>query len=158
MFIWKSGEYDKAKNSFDKAIALDPNRSKYYVGQGNANVRLDKIDDAIASFEKALKVNPNDAEALERLGDIYAKLGDWAKAADYYKKALDYNSKDKNLQDKYALALRMLKGSNKIAIADNNSNNKNGLMDGKQAVIVVDKQLPKKDDLTEDTGQKNPET
>ena len=90
--------YDKAWKNHDRAIAINPNKSKYHRGLAEALLKLGKTDDAVASFKQALSVDPSDALAAERLGDIHAVKEDWPAAVEYYRSALEYNSSDKNLK------------------------------------------------------------
>ena len=47
-----------AITEFRKAIKLEPDKSEYHNGLGNALLGQNKINDAITEFRKAIKLDP----------------------------------------------------------------------------------------------------
>jgi Tetratricopeptide repeat. len=52
----RDGQYDKAIEFYGKAIALDANYSKCYLGMGLAYSKMNNLDKAIESFDKTIEV------------------------------------------------------------------------------------------------------
>ena len=95
-------DYDKAKESFKRALAL-PNyehRYKAYMGLGNVQVKTGDSADAGRSFREAAldKNNPDPAKALLNLGVCFMSLGRPQDALATYEsaKAFDTSTKTKN--------------------------------------------------------------
>ncbi len=74
--------------AYKKIIELDPQNSAAYFGLGEAQVRLQKPQDAVLNLEKALALDPSRTEALMFLGNAYQDAREWTKAADAYEKYL----------------------------------------------------------------------
>ena len=62
--------YEKAAETFEKAIELDKHRKDAYMHLGNARANLDELDAAEAAFEKVLLIDPTDGEAYFNIGNI----------------------------------------------------------------------------------------
>jgi len=65
-------DYADAIESYQRALALDPNSEEAYYNLGVAHLRTRHFDDAIQDFTKAIQLNPEDAEAYTNRGMIYA--------------------------------------------------------------------------------------
>jgi len=88
-YYLQSKDYEKAKESFDKAIGIDPNQSPGWSGLGYALIGSGNLEKAEECLNKALTLNPNDALAYGGLGQISLyKKGDIEKAKEYYLKVL----------------------------------------------------------------------
>lgn len=107
------GDYDKAKEYFSKAVALDPRFGRFYdVGSNkveSADIRrgwreidgahnrsgYKKIgyDQAITSFNLALKKNPRSAEAYMGLAIVWGDQGNYDKAMEFLSKAIEMEPK-----------------------------------------------------------------
>ncbi len=91
---FESGDYEKAAESFDKAITANPNRAQYYVDYGLALVALGKYEDAIAEFDHAYMdkdmsiIRENNKRALRGKGIAYYHMQDYKKAVKEFKNAL----------------------------------------------------------------------
>lgn len=78
----------RAKEMFEKAIALDPEQYISYNGLGMALMRLQKYGEANTAFSAAHVMRPRSIEILNNLGMSYEKLGKIKEAIDHYSRAL----------------------------------------------------------------------
>lgn len=64
-------QYDKAIESFKKAVEIDPENweANYYAGI--TSIKLKKLDDAERFLSKALRLNPTETDIQKALGAIY---------------------------------------------------------------------------------------
>jgi len=79
VFVQK-GEFDKAKEYFEKAISLDEKNYKAWNNLGNVYEELENYEKAIDCYSNALKINNNYAIALEHRAKLFKKLGEHALA------------------------------------------------------------------------------
>ncbi len=84
----------RAKEMFEKAIALDPEQYISYNGLGIALMRLKKHGEANTAFSAAHVMRPRSVEILNNLGMSYEKLGKTKEAIDYYSRALVLDEKN----------------------------------------------------------------
>ena len=85
---FRKGDFDKAIESFNKALSLDPKNFNAYNGLGNVYARKGDVDKAIESFNKALSLNANEPSAHIGLGNLYFRKGDTPKAIESFEKVL----------------------------------------------------------------------
>ncbi len=71
----KSNEFSKAKERFEKAIALKPSYPKAWFQLGYVNGTLYNKDRAIECYKKAIELDPKDEEAWYNLGNEYLHYG-----------------------------------------------------------------------------------
>jgi tetratricopeptide (TPR) repeat protein len=96
----KKGEYDKAKASYNQAIAsnqaikLKPDDAKAHIRLGNAYSGIGDYDRAIELYNQAIKLKPDYAVAHHNLGNTYARKGDYDKAIASYNQALELKPDD----------------------------------------------------------------
>jgi protein O-mannosyl-transferase len=70
----KLGENQKARDSFEQALRLNPNQSNAYLGLGELLEKQNQLDDAIHNYSKAVELRPTDTgfmflgHALESVG------------------------------------------------------------------------------------------
>ena len=88
----RSGNYDKAIEKYDSAIALvkDP---RFYYQKGIALKALKKYDEALQAFQEAINLQNDFAYAYNGMAGIYLMRRDYDKAIENYEKALTYNQK-----------------------------------------------------------------
>jgi tetratricopeptide (TPR) repeat protein len=84
-------EIYKSLDSFDKAIAINPDLPEVWHNRGSSLARLNRNTEALASFERALAINPNDAETWNTCGDLLNFFGRYTEAVDSYDKAIAIN-------------------------------------------------------------------
>ena len=68
-------QYDKAVESFDRAIALDKKNPDFHLAKCRALAAASKHQQAIPSCTESLRLKPNNAEALRDRGHYYLNLG-----------------------------------------------------------------------------------
>ena len=73
----EEGDYDRAIESFTKAIELNPNYAEAYNNRGNAYRDDGNFDRAIADYTKAIELKPNFVEAYNHRDDAYYAKGDY---------------------------------------------------------------------------------
>lgn len=84
----------RAKEMFEKAIALDPEQHASYNGLGIALMRLQKFGEANTAFSAAHVIRPRSVEILNNLGMSYEKLGKTKEAIENYTRALAIDEKN----------------------------------------------------------------
>jgi len=92
-------KYDKAINSYTKAIEYNPNDFGLYNNRGIAYQATGEYEKAIADYNKAAELNPYDDSAYNNRGAAYEDIGNIEQAIADYRKALEldpYNKTAKN--------------------------------------------------------------
>jgi tetratricopeptide (TPR) repeat protein len=75
------GNYKKANEEFEKALAVKPGDPEILSLQGQNYLKLPHYDKAIERLEAAQKADPNRADVTEQLARLYAETGQADKAA-----------------------------------------------------------------------------
>lgn len=73
-------EFEKAVESFNKAIALDPKLPEAYNNLGYSYRKLGKLEESLGAYAKAIELDTYFAQAREYRGETYLALGDLSKA------------------------------------------------------------------------------
>ena len=79
---------------FQKAIALDPNRSGAYFSQGISFGQIDEFDKAIGLIDKAIAMEPQNGLFIYGRGRVHLLAGDRQKAMADFKKAAQLDDED----------------------------------------------------------------
>jgi protein O-GlcNAc transferase len=82
------GKHSAAVESYEQAIALDPNHFRAHNNLGMALLDMRLPAAAAASFRRALTADPNFAEAHSNLGNVLRELGELDTAADHCRRAI----------------------------------------------------------------------
>ena len=103
----EDGNYDKAIESYQKALDVNPDNAEVYSKMGYAleekynngkvigNYDKETYRKAIECYQKAIEINPNYAYVYKKLGNIYIKqFNGYDKALECYQKLLELNPKD----------------------------------------------------------------
>lgn len=69
------GQYDKARDSFETALAVDPRNRAAYIGLGRAALGMKMPGKAIGFYAEALAIEPNDVVALAGQGEAMVERG-----------------------------------------------------------------------------------
>ena len=86
---YSKGQYDRAIEDYNKAIALDPNYADAYYNRGVAYAKKGQYDRAIEDYNKAIALDPNYAKAYTNRGITYYKLGNMGRAISDFQKGCD---------------------------------------------------------------------
>ncbi|BAQ64803.1 tetratricopeptide repeat protein [Geminocystis sp. NIES-3709] len=111
---YNSGEYQKAIDSYNIAIELDPSYTNAYYGRGLAYDNLEEYRKAIDSYNKAIELEPNDADVYFNRGLVYENLKQYQKAINDYNKAIELNPNDVSAYDNRAYAYTQLQEYEKV--------------------------------------------
>ena len=93
---YKTGQYQKAVEQFEKALSLDKNYQNIYGLLGSALFQLGNMDRAIAAFKKQIEITPNVADYHYNLGLAYLKIQSYAEAIQSFKKVVTLDDKAVN--------------------------------------------------------------
>lgn len=74
------GQTDRAKEDFNKAIAIDPDAAIVYFNRGKIYFNENAYDKAIADFNKAIDLGRRDIATYKSRGVTYFALGQYGKA------------------------------------------------------------------------------
>lgn len=105
----KAGNYEQAKEYYQKAIDLDPNKYEAYTNLGLIYVREGEYEKAMKCHQKTIELLPDDWRGYYNLGVAYSNTGDKENALKQVAKLRELNEKDR------ADDLRRLIGSGEIA-------------------------------------------
>jgi tetratricopeptide (TPR) repeat protein len=87
-------QFSQAEYLFRKALELNPESDKLYVGLGKSYMHQRKLDLAENAFKKSLELNPRSYDAYIELGTYYRTQGDYYLVYAMYKKAIELNPKN----------------------------------------------------------------
>jgi len=80
-------EYDKAVESFNEAIANEPNEAEHYYKRGFTYRRMGDLEKSLASFELAILNDPTLAKAFHDGAAVLQDMGRSELAGEWSKKA-----------------------------------------------------------------------
>ena len=83
-----NGEYEKAVESYKRAIELNPNYSYTYYNLGYTLRLMKGHYEAIPILKKAILLNPTHWQSYEQLGGVYFEIGDFDNSETYIRKAI----------------------------------------------------------------------
>lgn len=84
----QAGQYDRAVEFFNKAVALNPKNTEIHYNLANTHLAAGHADHAINAYRRVLEYDPNHPPALNNLGLAYKKTGDLARAESVLKQAV----------------------------------------------------------------------
>jgi tetratricopeptide (TPR) repeat protein len=87
--LWRKGYRDKAMESFDKSIELDPMNEQAWIKRGIAFGNQGEQNKAIECFRHSLEINQESAEAYHNLGVAFGHIGQYKDAEENFNKAIE---------------------------------------------------------------------
>ncbi len=88
------GQYDKAIDSYEHALRLDPGLARASLNLALAYARMKRIDDAVAVLKKLLDADPENTQVLSTLAWAYHQGGRDTDALQEYEKVLSLSPGD----------------------------------------------------------------
>lgn len=107
----EKGMWEEAGKEFRKALSLDPQDPANWLARGEADLLLERYNDAIAAFEKASSINSLDGYAWSRLGEVYLKLDKKETALRYLRKAWDCESDGRKYSKRLYSVVKDIEGN-----------------------------------------------
>jgi tetratricopeptide (TPR) repeat protein len=92
--FYKKGDYDKALDDCNKAIALDYSKPNPFKNRGLAYLGKGQYNKAIEQFNKSISIDPTYAYAYSGRGETLLKLGKTENALLDFKKACEHGDKE----------------------------------------------------------------
>jgi tetratricopeptide (TPR) repeat protein len=102
---WKSGDFEKSEQAFDRALSLDPKHVKSLVNSSRLFIDQKRYDDAIARLTRAAEIDPESLEVARLLARTYAAQAKTAEAIDTYQHVVELNENDAWSQNNLGLLL-----------------------------------------------------
>jgi tetratricopeptide (TPR) repeat protein len=94
----KAGDYQAARESFDRALEYNDSAADGHLGLGIAYFHLRDDRYAERELSKALELNPKSSTAYQFLGELYYRKDDLETAVSYWEKAVELNPKATDLR------------------------------------------------------------
>lgn len=97
-----TGEYEKARTFYQKALVIDPENASGLRGECVVDSRLGQAEDALSQCQRAIarsNTPGSRASSYKELGDYYLWRGVWRKALEQYQLGLDELRKESSPQD-----------------------------------------------------------
>ena len=88
------GEYEKAVQSYDRAIGLDTYNPDLWYNKGLALSNLGRYEDALYCYQRATNIKPFDADLWLSRGAALSGLGRYEEALECYDRAVEFDSED----------------------------------------------------------------
>ena len=93
---YKNGNYDKAIETYKKAIEIRPDYANAYFNMGLSYVKKGNYDKVIEAYKKCIEYEPENARAYYLIGWSYGNKGNYDKAIEAYKKAIEIKPDNAN--------------------------------------------------------------
>lgn len=88
-FLTTAKMYQKATDSYERAIAIDPKMYEAWLAKGQVLIQADREQDAITALNKALQLRPQSYLVLQALGSAYLQQDNFNEAISSYNRALE---------------------------------------------------------------------
>ena len=86
---FNNGNREKAKEYFDKSLAVEPKFFYTHNELGKLHVSYGDLNDAVYEFKQAIQYNPNYPESYYNLGKTYSSMKDIFNACNSFKKVIE---------------------------------------------------------------------
>ena len=93
---YNNEEFDKALESYNKILKIDPNNAKAYYNRGFTYNGLEQYDEALKDYDTAITLEPNNTNGYHSRGFTYNILKQYDKALKNYNKAIELNPNHKH--------------------------------------------------------------
>lgn len=90
----KSDFYPQALADIERAIAVNPKESVYFIEKALIEVRMGNYEDAVYSAKKAQSLAPDDSDCYKLMGIAYGELGNKAEARKNLQKAFELGDEE----------------------------------------------------------------
>jgi predicted Zn-dependent protease len=91
---WKASDPERALQSFDEALKIDPNHQKSLLNSARVLLETSRPKEALERVERALAIDSLSSDALRLLGRTRYELRDVPEAIDAYQRAIALNDHD----------------------------------------------------------------
>ncbi|MFN3412071.1 MAG: tetratricopeptide repeat protein [Exilispira sp.] len=118
---YKSKLYDKAKETFQKALSINPKKVSAIEGLLLSLIALEDYENAKKNAENLLERDPNNLLANQFLGKYYFNKENWDKSIEYLSKAIDKDKSNKEINIMLAKSYYMKKMYNQVISVIQNS-------------------------------------
>ncbi len=98
-------QFDSARESFVKAINLDPTYADAHFNLGNALASQSQHREAVECFKRAIALKPGFAKALQNRGASQEQLGELDAAEESYRRALESDPEYRSVQTNLGLVM-----------------------------------------------------
>jgi len=93
VMAYHNGQYERALDLFEKAIALDPSFTEAHNNLGLTHTEMNHEEKATDAFRKAIELSPDLSATYNNLGYVFYRLGSYEQAIEMYNEAIG-RSKD----------------------------------------------------------------
>merc|ERR1712156_527017 len=94
---FKAKDFDKAIESYTKAIELDPEKDEYHSNRANIYLSMEKWSEAELDANKALELGKDNGKEYDRRAQARVGLKRYKSALADFKKAKELDPKTKNV-------------------------------------------------------------
>jgi tetratricopeptide (TPR) repeat protein len=108
MIAAEHGNFGKALEVVDRALALDSTRSDYHAQRGRCLIALHRPREAFEAASRALELAPRDALTLDTIGVVMTRAGAHAEALDPFRLAVARDSRKAAYQYNLGAALQFV--------------------------------------------------
>jgi tetratricopeptide (TPR) repeat protein len=91
--LYELKNYQKALQSYEKAIAIRPEFDPAWKGKGDALQALNRLEEAMNAYEKAIEIEPKSWEARIGRAQVLARMGKSSEAIESFETALEIEPK-----------------------------------------------------------------
>lgn len=109
LFLANKGEYEKAKEEFERAISVANPSPDAYINMGIYYARNGKFEDAMYYFRQAIKIDRYNARAYSLWASALVETNEIELAEKFYMEANRLNPRDSDIYFNWGVALARLK-------------------------------------------------
>jgi tetratricopeptide (TPR) repeat protein len=108
MIAAEHGNFGKALDVIDRALAIDPGPGEYHAQRGRCLVALYRPREAFEAAVRALERNPDDALTLDTIGVVMTRTGAHAEAIEPFRRAVARDPEKASYQYNLGAALQFV--------------------------------------------------